>query len=186
MFQSIALLGRKKGFWEPEKVVFHGRYCLTGGKAHSHWDYKKPFLIPWQRFQLKYFMVWPECCGVHAVRGLGYWGFFPFNKIFPWKHTLLVNQKKKTVLHAESPCYQTSTHCYIWVFTHGLLPTGIYLWGKYGQEIFWFKCSSFFFLLLDHEDFFHWYQPWLQIKKPCGQLCTCKTEYWSNFDGISC
>lgn len=95
MLQSIALQGRKEGVWEPEKVVFHGRYCLTGGKAHTHWDYKEPFLIPWQQFQLKYFMVWPECCGVHTVKALGFWVFFPLNKILPWKHILLVNQKRR-------------------------------------------------------------------------------------------
>lgn len=44
MFQSIALQGRNKESWGPENVVFHGRYRLAGGKAHTHSGYKEPFL----------------------------------------------------------------------------------------------------------------------------------------------
>lgn len=75
MFQSIALQDRNKESWEPENVVFHGRYRLAGGKAHTLGLQRTFPLIPWQQFQLKYFRFWPEFCGIHTVKGLG-WVFF--------------------------------------------------------------------------------------------------------------
>lgn len=114
-------------------------------------------------------MVWPECCGVHAVKGLGCWVFLPFNKNFPWKHILLVNQKRRlsSIQHflAIRPALIATFECSPMVSSHGWY-LGYILGENMAEKYSGLTIQVFFFLLLNYEDFFTGTNFGFKLKSP--------------------